>query len=134
MQQQPSISQFLAIAVAFIATGCGRQGLERYALSGKVTYGGQPVPAGEIIFRPDASRDNRGPGSQSDITGGRYQVSAAQGVLGGPYVVTISGYDGKPITVGGELVPAGSPLFEQKRLQVELPKSEGVKDFEIAKP
>jgi hypothetical protein len=44
-----------------ISAGCGSSGPPRYHISGKVTYGGQPVAAGSVMLVPDTSQGNTGP-------------------------------------------------------------------------
>ena len=44
--------------------GCNRDtGPARYDLKGSITYAGKPVPAGYILFAPDKSKGNDGPGA-----------------------------------------------------------------------
>lgn len=51
----------LLVAVAAVV-GCGSNDApDRFHISGKVTFAGEPVPAGQIIFEPDASQQNSGP-------------------------------------------------------------------------
>ena len=129
---RPVFIWLLVIAVLHSVTGCSKSGRDRYGLSGTVTYAGKPIPIGDMIFKPDSSRGNSGPGSSADVSNGHYQVPSQYGVVGGPYVVTISGFDRKPVTIGEELRPSGSPLFQEYQVSIELPKAEVVKDFEIA--
>src|SRR5687768_5390015 len=56
--------------LAFIA-GCS-SGPPRSAVEGTVTVGGQPLPAGRIIFTPVAP--NKGPAVSARIAAGRYQA------------------------------------------------------------
>ena len=46
-------------------------------------------------------------------------------------MVTISAFDGKPITIDGELMPSGSPLFQEHKVTVDLPRQDAVQDFDI---
>ena len=123
----PLISLLLAGAV-----GCHRNsGPARYDLSGSVTYAGKPVPAGQILFVPDASKGNDGPGTAADIRNGRYQTEPGQGTIGGAHVVSIFGLDGKPIPYGGVMNPTGSPLFPEYKTQVDLPRQASTQDFTV---
>ena len=110
------------------AAGCGSDGgPTRYDLSGKVTYNGQPVRAGYILFSPDTS----GPGAQAGIKDGRYQTPAGQGTIGGPHVVTISGFDGVAFEDGPVKNPMGKRLFTSCQVKADLPKEAGTHDFSV---
>jgi len=116
------------VAAALLALGCGRaSGPARYEVSGHVTYGGKPVPAGTIVFEPDASKGNRGPASYAAITAGQYTTEAGQGAVGGPHRVRIAGSDG---IAKGEL-PQGRSMFSEYHAAVELPKNPSTQDFAI---
>jgi len=80
----------IAAAVVLLATtiGCGLSGSEGYRVSGKVTYGGQPLPSGSIQFEPDSSAGNRGLCATAMITDGVYTTTTGS-VSGGKYVVRI---------------------------------------------
>ena len=49
--------------------GCGKTntGTPRVDLRGNVTWNGRPVPAGYILFSPDASQNNSGPQGMATI-------------------------------------------------------------------
>jgi hypothetical protein len=124
----------LTIALGLsVEAGCrGPSGPPRYDLSGAVTYGGKPVPAGYLVLAPDTANGNDGPGSQAEIHDGRYQTAPGQGIVGGRYVVTISGFDGKPIELsGGMKNPQGTPLFPTYRVEVILPEQVATHDFDV---
>ena len=118
-------------------TGCGDSEVPRYELSGTVTYDGQPVPAGYMIFASDADAGNQGPGSQVDIRDGKYHTLPGHGTIGGPHVVTIFAFDGQPYQLNDDsggppmLNPMGNPLFESVSLNVDLPKKPAVHDFNV---
>lgn len=67
----------LLMLVALLAAGCGSGGPARSAVEGTVTIGGQPLPAGRIIFTPVSP--NTGPAVTARIAGGRYQTAKAAG-------------------------------------------------------
>jgi hypothetical protein len=111
-------------AVALV--GCG--GEKAYHLSGKVTFKGQPVPVGQIVFEPDASAGNKGQAAYAKIKDGYYDTHLeGQGTVGGPHIVTIHGRDGIP---RGELLN-GLPLFHDYTTQIDLPKTDGEQNFEV---
>ena len=101
-----------------LAVGCGPKGPVRYDISGKVTYKGQPVPAGEVILTPDTAQGNSGPGSWVMINEGTYATLPGQGIVGGPYIVEILGYDQPPAGEGSE---GGTALFEKQRIEMTFP-------------
>jgi hypothetical protein len=118
-----------AVSVPF-ALGCSKQkGPSHYDLSGSITFNGRPLPAGVIIFSPDGSRGNKGPGATAEIKDGVYHTAAGQGTIGGPHVAAISGYDGKGYQKGKEEFPLGKPVFSEVRIQVDLPKEAAKHDF-----
>jgi hypothetical protein len=111
--------------------GCG-SGKERYRVSGKVTYAGQPVPVGRILFEPDRAKGNSGPQGFATIAKGEYDtaLSGAKGSIGGPMLVKIDAFDGVP--QGENSPPLGTPLFPSTFTQaIELPSGDSTHDFEI---
>ncbi len=122
----------LTVVAAVVGCGRGAGGPPRYELSGSVTYQGKPVPAGYLVFAPDGEQGNQGPGAHADIVDGRYRTPSSEGTVGGPHVVTIAGFDGRPFEIGGGMMnPQGMPLFPEYRTLVDLPKAAGTHDFEI---
>jgi len=84
----------VVLVAVSICGGCRREsGDRRYDLSGRVTYAGKPVPAGRILFSPDASQGMEGPATVADISDGRYRTRSGKGAVAGAYVVTIHGTD-----------------------------------------
>lgn len=116
-----------ALAAAALA-GCGGGGVKRYSVSGAVTLGGRPVPAGEVVFEPDASKGNSGPGSVARIRDGRYQTEPGLGVVGGAYVVRITPMSGTPFGDSQD----GKPLLPTPRVEsAEFPPADTTRDFDI---
>lgn len=78
----------LIITVLFGSTGCGRSELPTGAVSGRVTYGGEPVTEGTVLFQPE-----KGPAAVGGLDGnGRYVLrtrSLGGGAVVGSHVVTI---------------------------------------------
>jgi len=112
--------------LALVAAGCGGEGPGRYQVSGTVTYGGQPVAGGRILFVPDEAKGNVGPGSVAEIRNGRYATRAGKGVVGGPHRVTIFGTDGSVLTEAHD-----NALFAPFETTVDLPKADSQHDFEV---
>ena len=131
MQPMRRALQGLA-ALSLLATGCAPEDVERYDLRGAVTFRGQPVPKGYMIFQPDTAKGNRGPGSKAGLFDGRYETMPGQGHIGGPHIVSIVGTDGIPFDQGGGVMnPMGKPLFPAYKVKVNLPKESGTFDFEV---
>lgn len=114
--------------LAVLSAGCGGvDGPPRYQVTGEVRYQGKPVPAGEIVFRPDTEKGNDGPGSVARIADGRYQTDSGRGVVGGAYIVEIVGFDGIPSPESLD----GAVLFPPQTETVEFPSTESTHDFDL---
>jgi len=77
-----------------IFVGCGRpDGPTLWRVSGTVSYGGKPVPSGEVMFTPDGAKRNKGRQGLASILQGRFDTrgSRAPGIEGGPMVIQVSG-------------------------------------------
>lgn len=121
-----------AFAIIVFTVGCGRTtGPARYDLSGSITYDGKPVPAGSIVFAPDTSKGNDGPGASADIKDGVYRLGPGRGMIGGPHVARISGFDGKPIQDGPIVNALGKPLFANVQISIDLPKQATTHNIDI---
>src|SRR5260370_40886952 len=75
MSAWPSVRRLAAVGVAWapgwLLVGCGgADGNKLFRVSGSVTFAGQPVPAGQVSFLPDASRGNGGPPGHPALTDG----------------------------------------------------------------
>ena len=130
------ITRRMALGAILVATsvaiGCDQDRVERFDLTGAVTFRGQPVPKGYLIFQPDSAQGNRGPGSKAGLFSGRYETMEGQGTVGGPHIVSIVGTDGVPFDQGGGVMnPMGRPLFPDYKVHVDLPKESGTFDFEV---
>jgi hypothetical protein len=118
-----------AVAGVLVLSGCGGDsGPQRYNVSGSVTFDGKPVPAGSVLFEPDRSKGNSGPAAAVKIKDGKYDSKIdGKGTVGGPHVVKITGMDGVP----QEDFPDGTVLFAEYSTTVDLPKGDGVQDFDV---
>jgi hypothetical protein len=118
-------------------SGCGGsvEGPPRFAVSGKVAFKGAPVPFGEISFQPDSGKGNSGPGVASPIRDGAYSVEQKDGLIGGPHIVRIIGFDGPPADgaapAPGSSVTAGKPLFREYKTEMDVPKKDSSQDFTV---
>jgi hypothetical protein len=114
--------------LVLLLAGCGEQ--PTYPVSGKVTYKGQPVPAGSVVFSP--APGSSGTGAVAEIRDGSYVTAPDSGVSGGPYLVVVRGHDGKPAPGGdGGIEPRGKPLFLPHERTVDLPAGGHVLDIEV---
>jgi hypothetical protein len=118
---------FLA-SVLFCCAGCGDKGPQRYQFAGKVTYQGQPVPAGIMYFDPDVP-GNDGPQGHATIKDGAYdtRLLGNQGPGGGRYLVRIYAHDGVPVPE----LPMGKLLFPEVIVPKDLPKADGPLDIVV---
>jgi len=107
--------------------GCGsNERLQRYAVRGSITHGGEPMKSGRIWFEPDASLGNKGPTGFALITNGEYATTARQGVIGGPHIAVIH-WDVVPDY--GESPGRGEK--PEMRIKVDLPKASTTRDFKL---
>ncbi len=133
-----SLATCLTVLVALV--GCSDSGeMPRFDLSGTITFEGKPVPVGYIVFAPNTELGNTGPGSQADIQEGKYSTRSGHGTIGGPHIVTVFGFDGKPYKIedgndGPPMTnPMGRPMFETTIIKIDLPKEPAIHDFVIPK-
>lgn len=118
----------LVCAFSLLVMGCGQRAPTLYHVSGTVTFGGKPVPAGSIVFEPDTSKGNQGPAGFASIKDGKYDTrDAGRGTVGGPHVVRITGLDGVP----AEELPQGTPLFPEYTTEIDMPKKNATQDFDV---
>lgn len=91
---------WMSVAVA-LCGGCGKSGMDRQVLYGRVTYDGQQVTGGDIFFVPTG--DTHGPASGAAVTDGVYRADRGGGVPKGKHQVRIRGFLGElpPTPQGG---------------------------------
>jgi hypothetical protein len=125
-----------------VLTGCGRDGPERAAVSGTVTYRGKPVSLGQIRFVPKPGTE--APVSGAEIHDGKYEVLKG-GVPVGTHRVEILGHRSlqpgvDPATaIGGpNMGPAMEQYIPQKynaatQLEITIASGSGKinKDFNL---
>lgn len=130
-------SILLTLLASLVCLGCGGDGT--YRVSGKVTFKGQPVPAGKIYFMPDSSQGNSGPTGYADIKDGTYDTSlkGSVGCPPGAVIIAVEGIDpnsppDKP-KKGEEASSEATAklLFPRYELKFDMPKSATVKDIEV---
>tara|TARA_R110002111_G_scaffold258083_1_gene326814 strand:- start:45297 stop:45740 length:444 start_codon:yes stop_codon:yes gene_type:complete len=129
------VAGFLILLTATLFSGCGpaESGPSRYSISGKVTYKGQPVPYGEVMFEPNGKKGNSGPAVIAVIEQGTYKTESNKGTVGGAMIVRISGLDGKIPDNEDEAAmnPHGMSLFPGYETEIDLPKESTTHDFEV---
>ena len=118
----------VAAALLALAVGCSSKP-EPAQLSGKVTFKGQPVPAGWISFTPDVGAAGLGPVKVYQIKDGVYDSSKEDqpGLYPGTYQVRIAGFDGNKIPFFGQ----GKQIFNPVDEQYTVPPGTSTKDFVI---
>ena len=117
-----------ALAASALAAGCGASSSGPYHLAGKVTYKGQPLPAGRIFFLPNTAKGNTGQGGYAEIKDGAYDTRNKGGATpGGPLVVRIDGFDGQSTTSN----PVGQPLFLTYEVDFDAPCADSTRDFDV---
>jgi hypothetical protein len=122
--------QRLAAASLLLAAcaGCGSSERPRYHLTGNVTAGGKPVPAGVMFFEPDALAKNDGQPGYAYIKAGKFDTrDQGQPTIGGPHHVRIQAFDGKP----GDELPLGRMIAPEFTTAVDLAKADSQQDFEV---
>lgn len=118
--------------IALVCAGCGEQRVQRYPVSGKITYAGKSVAVGDIHFDPDTKKGNHGPGGYAVIRDGRYETNPGRGVVGGSYIARISGFDGQEVKIDGEpSFKLGKAMFDELTIEVEFARDKVTHDFEI---
>jgi hypothetical protein len=105
------LRQFSLMAlVAALVPGCG-PGDPRLAVSGSVTFKGQPLDQGRIEFHPP---QNNGTMSGAVIQNGRYEIPRDKGLNPATYEVRIYSYDQKAGTAGA--IPGEAGLGFKERI------------------
>ena len=118
----------LLLVMAPFASGCGGSSPDLCHLSGTVTFKGQPLSAGRILFLPDSTKGNSGQAGYAEIKEGAYDTRRkGAAASGGALIVRIDGYDGK--TSATNLV--GQPLFLNYEIQIDASGTHSTKDFVV---
>lgn len=90
------------VTVLFI--GCGKSGgPERFEVSGKVTFNGEPIADGDITFQP--TEGSNAPTASGTIKNGLYKLEGEFGVAAGTYEVRINSY--RASAPGDRMLPGG---------------------------
>lgn len=88
----------IATLLAASASGCSSDsdGLAREPVWGTVTFDGQPLERGSIMFLPEGELPTQG---GATIAGGKYSIGQSEGLVAGNYRVAISSPEGGPETI-----------------------------------
>lgn len=119
------------LAVLLITSGCGSPASASYEVSGTVTYDGKPIPRGNIVFTPDSKAGNTGPGTVAEIKDGKFETPDGKGVVGGKYILLVTGYDGVPVEGGEGMNANGSLLCRPHELRKDLSTADSTVDINI---
>jgi len=111
-------------ALALAVTGCGGGGV---AVTGTVTRGGQPLPAGTIAFEPESRSGTTGPGASTAIQDGKFALEGNKKLPPGHYLVRISP---PPLRSGTDLKTA-PPQFKPWETKMELKPDAGPLTLDI---
>lgn len=121
---------YLPLLAVMLGCSNNTQGIDRFSLQGEVKYEGRPVTVGTITLEPDAARGNKGPASTALIENGSFVVEQVRGVVGGPYLARLTGYQGTQQNDGPD-TSFGKPLFHDYEVQLELPNENSTYSFDI---
>lgn len=131
------VAGIVAIAVLSCVPSCRRSsGPHVHDLSGTVTFDGEPVAFGKMMFVPDSQQGNSGPAGHAEIRNGKFDTRrSGRGTVGGPHVVHIDGYSAEMETFvdadAGEEVSLAKPLFRRYEQRVDLPAARSAMDFDV---
>ncbi|QDV10521.1 hypothetical protein CA51_03700 [Rosistilla oblonga] len=138
MIQSPTrISTFAAATLLLIPSltalvGCGTSdaGPGKYSVTGTVTFEGQPLPEGEILFAPDTASGNKGPASVAYVKDGKFSTQPGMGLVGGAYTLEVTGFQTKAeMDQDGE--PIVEPLFDTFVTKHEFEHQDSTYDFAV---
>jgi hypothetical protein len=134
---QPPLAASI-FAVAILVCGCSEDPLGRHAVSGTVNLDGAPLKEGNINFQPTDGQPTSG---GAPITGGKFSVPRAQGLVNGKYLISINApvpgtggqpaadaMPGDPPAPPNELIPANWNVASDHYIEV---KKEGPFAFEF---
>ena len=125
-------SSAVLLLLALTFTGCGGDGLDRYPVSGTVTYDGEPVEFGAIFFEPTASVGAIAPTVYLPIRDGKYDAED-KGPVKGTYRVTVGGMDQSRNRVDSDGITHTPQLFPDYKFEVEIPPPGNRLDIEVPK-
>jgi hypothetical protein len=122
---------WLSLSVVLIVSlaGCGKDGPERYRMSGTVTFEGQPVVSGTISFEPAEKGTG---GGYAHIMNGTYDTELdGRGHLGGPHSVQIAGFGEPKESDHPDDDVVAVPMFDPISFTEDLPTESTTRNFEL---
>ncbi len=125
-------SALCAATLVCVLGGCGKD--EGFNVKGKVTFKGEPIPAGQIYFIPDGKKGNIGSSGYAIIKDGVYDTAlpGGKGCSAGAMVVAIEGNDPNASSTddsSGETL--AKTLFPRYEAHVDLPEGTETMDFDV---
>lgn len=122
---------FASCLLLALASGCGG-GVSGTRVSGKVTFKGQPVPAGKVYIKADPSKNNSGHTGYAAISNGTYDTGAPGGQAGpaGAVILEVEGIDPTP-PPGAEPDVTSTLLFSGFTKSAELSGASSVQDIDV---
>jgi hypothetical protein len=130
-----------------VLSGCGGKSVERAAVQGHVTYRGQPIQDGTILFSPTGrAKGERLEPAGSKIVNGEYHLDGKMGPMVGAQRVEIQAYrkTGRKIPdMLGDVSKPDRPLVDEvipilpatfnveSTLTADIAPGENTKDFEL---
>lgn len=127
----------LQLLLTMMLIGCGQSRVERTHLTGQVTFDGQPISKGRILFIPD-----NGPTWGAEIREGTYSTEGTKGVPTGDLRVEIEAYrtpasyqpsntDAPEDAPQEQYVPAKFNTQSELRMTIEPGSGKVEKDFQL---
>jgi hypothetical protein len=114
----------LAALILAVVIGCGKDDKHnKQAVSGSVTFKGQPVKVGQLFFEPAAGQQVA---TNAGVEDGKFKMTKAQGLTPGKYTWKLVVFD--RIAKGAEPGGADTGGPAPKNL---IPPSENGKTFEV---
>ena len=104
----------------------------RTADTPKLAAQGQSVSRKTVAEVPLTGLSFRGPATTITIADGTYQSLADYGVIGGPYIVEITGFEALT-DEQAQAFATPKPLFKPYTVAVDLNAGENVKNFDVPK-
>ena len=127
------LPKLLPVLLGASFLGCGGDGITRHQVSGTVTYRGQIVKDGALVFEPNASIGMIAPTSFARIEQGSFQTEKKESPTTGTYKVRVMGYDKSKMRTDaapGEIIEMPE-LFPEYQMQVEIPPKDGRLDIVV---
>lgn len=81
------LQKLCLVVLALFALGCGSEPFQRGAVNGQVTFGGQPVANGTIVFIPTGA--GLSASASAEIVAGKFAIPGKQGPSVGTHRVEV---------------------------------------------